>query len=427
MATTNFYLDRRNCKSGKPGTMKVMLRLNDSTSSISTGVRLHPDEWDGWHVTNRPDAKELDAKLLKMKADIDLAVLAICSRDAEMPATAAELRDCILKHLYPYTTQRPKRARFLPFYESIMDSKEDGTRYTYLCALRKMKAYDDKLGARTFDDMGKKWFDGFITYMSQTMSKNGMVNYLRNIRTVFNAARKSKLTDNYPFSEIDMRSDTSDPYALSLDEVRTIATMPLEPWQEEYRDMFMLMFYINGIRPVDLLTAKAEQIKDGRFMFTPKKTRNTSGIKLSVKLEPEVLALIEKHKGTNWLLSPLDRYADYADYLKHMNRALRTFGLKYEEGRKPTGKALFPHLSAYWARHSWATLALNEFGYSVDVVGQALGHKDNMHKITWIYIKPDYRRVDEASRTLIDAVTGKEEKKAEPSDSFGQFCYTYSY
>lgn len=426
MATTKLYLDTRTTDKDGCGTLRLMINHHSSSTSSSLGIRLKPEEWDGKQIICRPDKKKLNAYILKKKADVDITLMHMEAAGEIIPKKASALREKIEVKLNPNHAKN-SGCRFIDIYNKVTATKTEGSQLVYGFALNKMKAYDSKLDKRSFDDMGDEWFEGFIAFMSRNMCKNGMINYLASIRAVFNYARKEGLATYDPFRKIDMKAEKSEPYALSLEEVRTIATMRLEPWQEEYRDMFMLMFYLNGIRPVDLLCAKKEQLCDGRFVFTPKKTRNTSGIKLSVKLEPEVLALIEKHKGTNWLVSPLDRYADYKDYLKHMNRALRTFGLKYEEGKKPEGEALFPELSAYWARHSWATIALNDFGYSVDVVGQALGHKDNAHKITWIYIKPDYRRVDEASRTLIDAVIGKKQFRSEPSEDFGQFCYSYSY
>ena len=66
-------------------------------------------------------------------------------------------------------------------------------------------------------------------------------------------------------------------------------------------------------------------------------------------------------------------------------------------------KGLFPDLSTYWSRHTWATIAY-EIGIPVDIIGQALGHSDKSHSVTFIYIKEDQGKVDEANRRVIDYV-----------------------
>jgi len=40
----------------------------------------------------------------------------------------------------------------------------------------------------------------------------------------------------------------------------------------------------------------------------------------------------------------------------------------------------------------------------VDIIGQALGHSDRSHAVTFIYIKPDSSKVDEANRKVIDHI-----------------------
>lgn len=74
-------------------------------------------------------------------------------------------------------------------------------------------------------------------------------------------------------------------------------------------------------------------------------------------------------------------------------------------GGKKIITPLFPDLSAYWARHSWATIA-----YSLDVpketISEALGHEIGS-RITSIYIAFDRRKVDAANRKVIDYVLGK--------------------
>ena len=58
------------------------------------------------------------------------------------------------------------------------------------------------------------------------------------------------------------------------------------------------------------------------------------------------------------------------------------------------------------ARHSWATIARNECGISMDDVAMALNHKSG-HDVTDTYVKKDWGRIDKANRAVIDFVFGK--------------------
>ena len=118
------------------------------------------------------------------------------------------------------------------------------------------------------------------------------------------------------------------------------------------------------------------------------------------------MEIINKYKGDNQLLNILDRYKDYKDYNRRMNRALKKIGPVKRTGRGGTKEydALFPDISSYWARHSWATIAAS-LDISRDTIAHALGHGNNT--ITDIYIDFDESKVDEANRRVIDWVFHK--------------------
>ena len=66
-----------------------------------------------------------------------------------------------------------------------------------------------------------------------------------------------------------------------------------------------------------------------------------------------------------------------------------------------TSRPLFPNLTTYWARHTWATLAAG-LEIPKETIAAALGHGGNT--VTDIYIDFDRKKVDEANRRVIDWV-----------------------
>ena len=158
------------------------------------------------------------------------------------------------------------------------------------------------------------------------------------------------------------------------------------------------MFYFRGVNIGDLLMAKRDQIVNGRLEYR----RNKVGTLFSIKIEPEAQAILDRYKGEKHLLSPLDRYKDYKDYLHHLNAGLKRIGCQRGKNNKVLSEGLFPKLSSNWARHSWATIGIN-LGISKDTISRGMGHSSGL-KVTDIYIDFDMRLVDEANRKIMDAV-----------------------
>ena len=86
-----------------------------------------------------------------------------------------------------------------------------------------------------------------------------------------------------------------------------------------------------------------------------------------------------------------------------MNKALKMMGPYKRVGRggKKVRQPLFPKISTYWARHTWATIAAS-LDISRDVIAHGLGHGNNT--VTDIYIDFDQSKVDDANRKVIDWV-----------------------
>ena len=161
----------------------------------------------------------------------------------------------------------------------------------------------------------------------------------------------------------------------------------------------MLMFYFIGINAVDLLTAKTSALVNGRFEYKRAKT----GKLYSIKVEPEAQVIIDKYKGKDFVLNIMDEYKDYKNFLHRMGIALKEIGETERKGLggKKTRKPLFPDLSSYWTRHSWATIAA-EIDIPKEVIAHALGHSWANATVTDIYIRFDEKKVDEANRKVLD-------------------------
>jgi len=281
--------------------------------------------------------------------------------------------------------------------EFISTKTKQGTIDLYLGTKKKILEYDPKA---TLDSVDRRWLTGLERMMSDSgMSINGYAIHLRNIRAVFNYALDEEYTTNYPFRKFKIKQKRTESRALTVEQLRQIRDYNCEEFQKLHRDMFMLMFYLIGINAADLFSLPKDAINEqGRIVYHRAKTDKL----YSIKVEPEALAIINRYKGKKYLLSPLDNYKNYKDYIHHMNDALKTIGKTWRLGVGWSGDAICPNLTGYWSRHTWATIAFN-IGVPKDIISLSLGHSFGL-SVTDIYISYSNSQIDEANRKVIDYI-----------------------
>lgn len=403
MATIKLYLDTRANAAGTPAPVKIALNMHGDTVMQSTGIKIMPDQWDkkSCKVVKHPQKQILNTMLASRLNEWEMALLKLMETgEARNARSASELKRKIIETITPKDTEEVAGDFFIHYIKYASSRRTSGTREAYRQTLRRMEAFDKDIRTRTFEDINKRWLTDFEAFMSQTAhSANARAFHFRNIRAVFNDALDEEITTAYPFRKFKIRREPTAKRSLSVEQLRTLATFPCEEYQKQYRDIFMLMFYLIGVNAVDLFKAKRDAVSDGRFEYIRSKTYKP----YSIKIEPEAKVLLEKYKGKEHLISVMDTRNDYKAYLHRMNDALKRIGdvsVCNSKGKK-VYKPLFPKISQYWCRHSWATIAA-KLEIPKETIAAALGHGGNT--VTDIYIDFDRRKVDEANRRVIDWV-----------------------
>lgn len=327
--------------------------------------------------------------------------------------------NCSLKELKVYVDDALGRDRsirgvpklFTDYLKIFMATKTNpSTKSLYNQTLKKVLEYDE---AATFETITPEWLYGYERYFRQTMTVNGLAISMRNIRAVFNWAITNEYTTFYPFRKYKIKREQTRKRSLSIEKLRQIRDYPCDDWMAEYRDIFMLQFYLIGINISDLLLLK--ELPDGRCVYHRKKT----GRLYDIAVPPEAMEIIEKYRGKKYLLCPLDRYAAIADYIHHINDALKKIGpvkiVRDKVGllRKYQYEPIEPDLSTYWTRHTWATIAAS-LDIPKETIGKALGHSEWDSTTTDIYIAFDNRKIDEANRKVIDYLNSDLKKSKVP-------------
>lgn len=194
--------------------------------------------------------------------------------------------------------------------------------------------------------------------------------------------------------------------ALDVDVIRKIIELEYTPTLRTgnnrfnlAKDVFLLSFALIGMNAVDLYNCT--DCTDGRITYQRTKTKNRRAdrAEISIKIEPEIMALVNKYKDTSGkrVFNFHNSYAS-ADNLS----------IALSRGLKQVGEALnISNLEFYAARHSWATIAVNDVAVDKYVVHSALNHVDDKMRVTDIYIKKSWDSIDQANRAVLDYVEFK--------------------
>lgn len=401
MATIKFYLDIRYAKEGNPGSLKLSVNRKGKTALIPIGVNLYTNQWDkrSEKVLNHPNKACINTYINNRRSVAQSLIMRLMESGEIGGMSVTDLKHRIQAEFEPGEERAAESddlfaARFMRFAES----KKESTKACYMHTFGRMKAFCVNLSELRFEDITREWLTSFDTWLSASSpSRNARNIHLRNIRAVFNAALDDEVTSFYPFRRFKIRPVATAKRALSVEELRALFRADVEPHAQKYLDCFKLIFFLIGINVVDL--CRLQEIRSGRVEFHRSKT----GRLYSIKVEPEAWAIIDRYRGKGQLLDILDRYKNHKDFTHRLNENLQKIGKVDRVGRagKKIYTPMFPGLTSYWARHSWATIAAS-LDIPKETIAAALGHGGN--SVTDIYIDFDREKVDRANRQVLDWV-----------------------
>lgn len=246
-----------------------------------------------------------------------------------------------------------------------------------------------------------------VITIEKGMKAGGIYNMMRDLRTLFNAA---KLTYNdedlgiikikhYPFTKYKLGSaPKTKKRNITLEQVRLIRDCQTVPgsWAELARDLFMLSFYMCGMNAVDMYQLQPLATGQERLDYNRSKTceiRDDDAF-ISIKIVEEARPLLEKYAG-----KLQERFTTH-------NGLDTALSIGMQAIQKIT---CVPSVTFYWARHTFANLARNKGGMSKDDIGLALNHVDEEHATTDIYIDKDWSLVDQVQICVLGLLRALDE------------------
>lgn len=162
------------------------------------------------------------------------------------------------------------------------------------------------------------------------------------------------------------------------------------------KDCFIMSFCLMGMNSADLYNCHI--MEDGVITYyrTKTKDRRLDKAKMMVKVPEIILPIMEKYK---------DKTGNRLFCFYHYYATPDAFNKAINAGLKQIGEVLgIEDLEYYAARHSWATIAVNQVGIDKYTVHSALNHLDASMRVTDIYIERDFKRENEANKMIITYV-----------------------
>lgn len=395
MPSTKLYLDKRN-KRAQVFPVCISVSANCKTILIPTGVRVAADEWRNEQVTNRTDKARLNAVIRSYRANVDSLLLGLCQGSKIKHMTPAEIKAAILDGLNP--ERAAARITFKHAADKFVGTRIARTRELYINTLRKVEQFADNYEYLSFAEISPAWLDDFTAYYAeQGQAVNTIAIDLRNIRAVFNYARKVGLTKEYPFLNYKIKREQTRHRDTQPEMICALRCWPVTPEQEKYRDIYLLIFYLLGINIKDLCLARPDSIVNGRLEYRRAKTHKL----YSVKITPQAREILDRYRGEEYLLSVMDGRKDYKSFAKALNENIQRIGYCKIVGRggKKEITPILPGNTTYWMRHSWATIA-HRIGVQKDTISMALGHSFGAG-VTDTYINYDAEQVDAANEKVL--------------------------
>ncbi len=294
MASVKLYLDKRNKKKDGTYPLKLTVSHQQKVLHVALNISIPEENWIGDKIEGDLPNKAFFNNFIKAQLSGAENLLLRLKLNGTLDKTTPQQLQQFIRN--GNTEEAPETILgenylFLQHANLYIETIETkGTLRNYKYTLDTIAKHHD-LQTLKFSDIDYNWLEDFNNKLRHSCKVNTRSIHFRNIRAIFNHAHKRRLLskDIYPFDMFTFKEEETPHRNLSVEDLRVLKDYPVEPYQERYRDLFMLLFYVVGINIVDILHATA--IKNGRLEYRRAKT----GKLYSIKLQPEAMQIINKY------------------------------------------------------------------------------------------------------------------------------------
>ena len=368
----SFIFDRR--KVATPtikSSVDMRICYNYKQKFISTGIRLYSTQWKNGKIINCPDIMGISQTLDKMLSDVRQIILEM-SKNGNIDVLAIPDK---LKQL-----NTPK-INFIEFcnqravirkYGKKKDSQERYDRF--------IRLFSEWGKIRNFEDITEKSIINYDKYLHDKGMKDYSKwnNYHRFLNGFILDAIKEGLMTKNPYTWVNINKEKSrtgiDKY-LTFEEFKKIKAAPMPtPCLERIRDLFVFQTY-TCLRYSDLATFDARRVQEINGMPVYLGDSIKTSKRFVIPILTPANEILHKYNGK----LPIISNVKYNLYLKNVAQAA----------------GIDKKISSHWARHTGATMLLNE-GTEMKIVSKVCGHSST--RIT----EQVYAKI--LNETVVDAI-----------------------
>ena len=368
---------------GKAGTIYYQLCHLGTGKQITTAFRIQPQQWDAGRGEIAASA-DSDPVLsgYRRRISYDLFLLRRIIRRMDDSGRRYTLADVVASFRNP-GMQTTVLAFLTKRIEDLKQKRKWGTAGNYLRALHSFEAFlagDDLPLGLLNEEVVMKYNDWLA---KRKIERNSVSFYMRILRASYNeAVRQDLVEQTYPFRNVYTGVDRTRKRAIDENTILRLQQLDLRhtPALAFARDLFLFSFCTRGMAFVDVAFLRKSDVRDGAISYTRQKT----GQRLTVRLEPCICRIIERYghiDPESPYLFPILSAEDLQTAYKQYWTALSYYNLKLKRIGKMLGGEL--SLSSYTPRHSWATVARNR-NIPLSVISAGMGHSSE--RTTQIYL-----------------------------------------
>ena len=344
------YNRKKTAAKNREAAVELRITFERKQKYMTTGIRLLPKHWHRGAVVNRIDARELNETLEKLMAEVRQVILDMMS---ESVIDIFSIQERLKR-------KRASTISFLEFYEQRTKirqyGKADDSQERYNRFMRFFSAWGK---IRYFEDVT----DANILALDEHLAKKGLKpyskwnNYHRFLNSFILDAIDEGFLKRNPYKWIRIDKEKSKGgigkylSPLEFSKVRDVA-LSSESLQK-VRDVFVFQTY-TCLSYTDLHDFDASKIQEVKGMKVYVGNRAKTKQTFTIPLLSPAMAVLKKYQNN----LPVISNVKYNEYLKVVAQAA---GLD-----KP--------VSSHWARHTGATLLLNEGGMDLKTVAKIYGH-----------------------------------------------------
>ena len=330
----------------KEGIIEIRISYDYKKKYVSTGIKVLPSQWRNEMIINHPDSKNLNKMLNKKVSEVREEII-------EMIEDRCIDISCISDHI---KKKGEAKINFLDFCMKRAEvrkygkSKDNQERYDRF--LRFFKVWGKIKGLEDITESNIILLDKYLGKMKENSK---WYNYHRFLNSFIIDAINEGLLKRNPYKEINIGKGDSEGIEkyLTPDEFERIKNVELPTDSlRRVRDLFVFQTY-TCLSYSDLRDFDASNIQEVNGMKVYTGNRNKTGERFTIPLLQPSLHLIYIYKGK----LPVISNVKYNYYLKVIAQAAGIDKL----------------VSTHWARHTGATMLLNE-GIDMQIVSKICGH-----------------------------------------------------